>query len=63
MPGAVVVLHLMFAFFTKLIFLAVAMLMGHSIFVRRQWLRRLGAWWKQDIGPMEMVYDGNFGFC
>jgi len=39
------------------------MMMGHMGFVRREWLHRLGAWWKRRIGAMEMIYDGRCGFC
>ena len=31
--------------------------------MRQAWLVRLGAWWKQKIGAMEMIYDGHCGFC
>jgi predicted DCC family thiol-disulfide oxidoreductase YuxK len=63
MLAAAIFLHLQFALLMKLIFFALAMIMGHLTFVRPEWLHRLGAWWKRRIGNMEMVYDGNCGFC
>jgi predicted DCC family thiol-disulfide oxidoreductase YuxK len=39
------------------------MIMGHMSFVRPEWLARLGEAWKQKMGAMEMIYDGNCGFC
>ena len=39
------------------------MALKHLSFVRPDWLRRLGAWWKRKMGGMEMVYDGRCGFC
>jgi hypothetical protein len=31
--------------------------------VRPEWLTRLDEAWKQKMGDMEMIYDGNCGFC
>lgn len=61
--SAAIFLHLMFAVFMRLIFFASVMITGHLIFVRPEWLRWLGAWWKQKIGTLEMIYDGHCGFC
>jgi predicted DCC family thiol-disulfide oxidoreductase YuxK len=60
---AAIFLHLMFAIFMQLVFFAFSMIVGHLSFVRPEWLRSLGAWWKQKIGAMEMIYDGHCGFC
>jgi predicted DCC family thiol-disulfide oxidoreductase YuxK len=56
-------LHLMFAFLLGLVYFSLVMIMGHMSFVRPEWLNRLGAWWKRQIGDMEMIYDGRCGFC
>jgi predicted DCC family thiol-disulfide oxidoreductase YuxK len=56
-------LHLQFAFLMNLYYFSFVMIMGHMSFLRRSWLHRLGEWWKQKIGPMEMIYDGHCGFC
>jgi predicted DCC family thiol-disulfide oxidoreductase YuxK len=39
------------------------MIMGHVSFLRQEWLTNLGIWWKHKIGAMEMIYDGQCGFC
>ena len=39
------------------------MIMGHMSFLFPDWLAPLGAAWKRKIGAMEMIYDGNCGFC
>jgi predicted DCC family thiol-disulfide oxidoreductase YuxK len=61
--SAAIFLHVMFGTAMKLIYFSFAMVMGHMSFVRPEWLQRLGAWWKQKIGDMEMIYDGRCGFC
>jgi predicted DCC family thiol-disulfide oxidoreductase YuxK len=63
MLAAAIFLHLQFAIFLGLFYFAFVMIMGHMSFVRPEWLQRLGAWWKQKIGEMEMIYDGRCGFC
>jgi predicted DCC family thiol-disulfide oxidoreductase YuxK len=63
MLAAAIFLHLQFAFLMHLYFFSFVMIMGHMSFVRRSWLRDLGAWWKRKIGAMEMIYDGHCGFC
>jgi predicted DCC family thiol-disulfide oxidoreductase YuxK len=63
MLAAAILLHLAFAFALGLIYFAYIMISGHLSFVRQAWLARLGAWWKQKIGAMEMIYDGHCGFC
>ena len=61
--SAAIFLHLMFATLMGLVFFAFIMISGHLSFVRPEWLQRLGAWWKQRAGDMEMIYDGRCGFC
>jgi len=63
MLAAAIFLHLQFAIFLALIYFSFVMIMGHMSFVRPEWLRRLGAWWKRKMGDMEMIYDGRCGFC
>jgi len=63
MLAAAVFLHLEFAFFLGLIHFSFVMVMGHMSFLRPEWLQRLGAWWKRKAGDMEMIYDGQCGFC
>ena len=41
-----------------LYFFSFVMIMGHMSFLRPEWLRALGAWWKRKSGGMEMIYDG-----
>jgi len=61
--AAAIFLHFMFATTLGLVYFSFIMVMGHMSFVRPEWLQRLGAWWKQKIGDMEMIYDGHCGFC
>ena len=61
--AAAVFLHLQFALLLGLIYFSFVMVMGHVSFVRQEWLTRLGAWWTQSMGDMEMIYDGRCGFC
>lgn len=60
---AALFLHLQFFVWMYLHFFSWVMSMGHMSFLRPEWLARLGAWWKRKTGPMEMVYDGQCGFC
>jgi predicted DCC family thiol-disulfide oxidoreductase YuxK len=61
--AAAIFLHLQFALFLGLIYFSFVMIMGHMSFLDPDWLHRLGAWWKRKIGDMEMIYDGQCGFC
>ncbi len=61
--AAAIFLHLQFALLMGLFYFSFLMIMGHMSFVRPQWLTRLGAAWKRAMGEMEMIYDGNCGFC
>ena len=60
---AAIFLHLQFALFLSLIYFSFVMIMGHMSFLYPDWLHRLGAWWKRKTGDMEMIYDGQCGFC
>jgi predicted DCC family thiol-disulfide oxidoreductase YuxK len=61
--AAAIFLHVQFAILMGLFYFSFVMVMGHMSFVRPEWLARIGAWWKQKIGAMEMIYDGRCGFC
>lgn len=56
-------LHFGIAVMMGLYFFASVMIAGHLAFTRHEWLARLGQWWRQRMGGMEMIYDGNCGFC
>ena len=56
-------LHAQFALLMGLFYFSFVMMMGHMSFVRPEWLTRLGLAWKRRIGDMEMIYDGQCGFC
>jgi predicted DCC family thiol-disulfide oxidoreductase YuxK len=61
--AAAVLLHVQIALFMGLFYFSFVMITGHLSFVRIEWLRRLGAAWKRAMGDMEMIYDGECGFC
>jgi predicted DCC family thiol-disulfide oxidoreductase YuxK len=61
--AAAIFLHVMFGTLMGLVYFSFVMIMGHMSFVRPEWLARLGEWWKQKVGDMEMIYDGRCGFC
>jgi predicted DCC family thiol-disulfide oxidoreductase YuxK len=61
--AAAIFLHLQFMIFMRLYYFSSVMIMGHMSFVRPEWLTHLGEAWKRKIGDMEMVYDGQCGFC
>jgi predicted DCC family thiol-disulfide oxidoreductase YuxK len=61
--AAAIFLHLQFATLMSMPYFSFVMIMGHMSFVRPEWLTRLGEVWKRKIGAMEMVYDGECGFC
>jgi predicted DCC family thiol-disulfide oxidoreductase YuxK len=60
---AAIFLHLQFATFMGMPYFSFVMIMGHMSFVRPEWLTRPGAAWKRKMGDMEMIYDGQCGFC
>ena len=61
--ASAVFLHVSFIVGLGLVYFSFIMIMGHMSFLRPEWLARLGLWWKQKIGEMEMIYDGRCGFC
>jgi predicted DCC family thiol-disulfide oxidoreductase YuxK len=61
--AAAIFLHLQFATFMGMPYFSFVMIMGHMSFVRPEWLTRLGEAWKRKMGDMEMIYDGQCGFC
>jgi predicted DCC family thiol-disulfide oxidoreductase YuxK len=61
--ASAIFLHLQFALLMNLYYFSFVMIMGHMSFLRREWLRHLGAAWKRKCGSMEMIYDGHCGFC
>jgi predicted DCC family thiol-disulfide oxidoreductase YuxK len=61
--AAAIVLHLLFGVLLRLIYFSFAMTIGHLSFLYPDWLHRLGAWWKRKMGSIEMIYDGDCGFC
>ncbi len=61
--AAAIFLHIQFATIMGMPYFSFVMIMGHMSFVRPEWLANLGAWWKQRMGAMEMIYDGHCGFC
>jgi predicted DCC family thiol-disulfide oxidoreductase YuxK len=61
--AAAIFLHVQIAIFMGMPYFSFVMIMGHMSFVRPEWLASLGATWKRRMGTMEMIYDGNCGFC
>ena len=61
--AAAIFLHFQFGLLMKLIYFSFVMIMGHMSFLFPDWLSRVGAAWKRKMGAMEMIYDGNCGFC
>jgi len=61
--AAAIFLHLQFAILMRMPYFSIIMIMGHMSFVRPEWLARLGQAWKRKMGDMEMIYDGQCGFC
>jgi len=56
-------IHISIAVLLGMYYFAALMLCGHLAFMRRHWYRYVGQWWKKRFGQMEMIYDGNCGFC
>jgi predicted DCC family thiol-disulfide oxidoreductase YuxK len=63
MLAAAIFLHIQIGVFMGLFYFSFVMIMGHMSFVRPEWLAGLGEVWKQKFADMEMIYDGNCGFC
>ena len=56
-------LHVGIAVMMGMYYFASAMIVGHLVFMRRHWYVNAGAWWRKKMGQMEMIYDGECGFC
>jgi predicted DCC family thiol-disulfide oxidoreductase YuxK len=61
--AAAIFLHVQIAVFMGMPYFSSVMIAGHMSFVRPEWLAALGSAWKRRMGMMEMIYDGNCGFC
>jgi predicted DCC family thiol-disulfide oxidoreductase YuxK len=61
--AAAIFLHLQFALLLTIFYFSTVMIMGHMSFVRPEWLARLREAWRRRFGDLEMIYDGNCGFC
>jgi len=61
--AAAVLLHVQIGIFMGMPYFSFVMIMGHMSFLRPEWLARLAAAWKHNIGDLEMLYDGDCGFC
>ena len=61
--SAAITLHIGIAVFLGLWFFSLTAISAHLIFLRPAWLKKLGAHWKSRAGGMEMIYDGDCGFC
>ena len=60
---AALFLHVSIAVMLGMYYFATMMIFGHLAFMRRHWYACAGQWWKQKMGAMEMIYDGECGFC
>ncbi len=58
-----ILLHVGIAVMMGLYVFSLVMIAGHLAFLRHEWLAEWGRRWKSRIGPMEMIYDGQCGFC
>jgi predicted DCC family thiol-disulfide oxidoreductase YuxK len=58
-----ILLHLGIAVMMGLYVFSFVMIVGHLAFLRHEWLAGWGKRWKERIGPLEMIYDGDCGFC
>lgn len=56
-------LHIGIALFMGLYFFATVMMAGHIIFLHHDWLAAWGKAWRGKFGNIEMIYDGDCGFC
>jgi len=61
--AAAVFLHINIAIMLGMYYFAAVMIFGHLAFMRRHWYVNIGSWWRNKIGSMEMIYDGQCGFC
>jgi len=60
---AALFLHVSIAVTMGMYYFASLMMFGHLAFMRRDWYEKAGAWWRRKMGQMEMIYDGECGFC
>lgn len=60
---AALLLHLGIAVFLGIVYFSAVMAFGHLAFMRREWYASAGQWWRNRIGSLEMIYDGDCGFC
>ena len=56
-------LHTSIALLLGMYYFAAVMICGHLAFMRRGWYAAAGEWWRDKLGGMEMIYDGDCGFC
>ena len=56
-------LHIGIAVMLNLYAFSAIMILGHFAFLRPEWLARWGEKWNAWTGSMEMIYDGQCGFC
>jgi len=60
---AALFLHVCIAVLMGMYYFASMMIFGHLAFMRRHWYAQAGIWWRKKMGQMEMIYDGECGFC
>lgn len=60
---AALFLHFSIAVMMGMYYFASVMIFGHLAFMRRHWYAYAGEWWRRKMGEMEMIYDGECGFC
>lgn len=60
---AALFLHFSIAVMMGMYYFASMMIFGHLAFMRRGWYQKAGIWWREKMGSMEMIYDGECGFC
>jgi len=61
--AAAILLHVQIGIFMGMPYFSFVMIMGHMSFLRPEWLARAAAAWQRKIGDLEMLYDGDCGFC
>lgn len=61
--AAALFLHIGIAVSMGMYYFSAVMIFGHLAFMRRGWYAQAGAWWRKRVGEMEMIYDGQCGFC
>lgn len=60
---AALFIHVSIAILLGMYYFSAAMAFGHLAFMRREWYSAAGQWWRQKFSGMEMIYDGDCGFC